>query len=162
MPEEWQEHWAGTHFFNPPRYLKLVEIIPGAATRPEVIEALTEFCDHKLGKGVVVAKDTPNFIGNRIGTFSMLNAIRLMNELGMTFEEVDACTGPALGWPRSATFRLADIVGIDVLLHVIRNIYENIPNDESRELYRVPPLLEEMVAARLARRQNRAAVFTSA
>ena len=82
MPEEWQQHWAGTHFFNPPRYLKLVEIIPGTVTRPEVIDALTEFCDHKLGKGVVVAKDTPNFIGNRIGTFSMLNAIRLMNELG--------------------------------------------------------------------------------
>jgi 3-hydroxyacyl-CoA dehydrogenase len=144
MPEEWQQHWAGTHFFNPPRYLKLVEIIPGAATHPEVIEALSEFCDHKLGKGVVVAKDTPNFIANRVGTFSMLNAIRLMNELGMTFEEVDACTGPALGWPRSATFRLADIVGIDVLLHVIRNIHENIPDDESRELYRVPPILEEM------------------
>ena len=144
MPTEWQEHWAGTHFFNPPRYLKLVEIIPGTGTRPEVLEALTSFCDHKLGKGVVVAKDTPNFIGNRIGTFSMLNAIRLMNELGMTYEEVDACTGPALGWPKSATFRLADIVGIDVLLHVIRNIYENIPNDESREIYRVPAVLEEM------------------
>src|SRR5580704_17010829 len=144
MPEEWQQHWAGTHFFNPRRYLMLVEIIPGAATRPEVIESLSEFCDHKLGKGVVVAKDTPNFIANRVGTFSMLNAIRLMGELGMTFEEVDACTGPALGWPRSATFRLADIVGIDVLLHVIRNIHENIPNDESRELYRVPPLLEEL------------------
>jgi 3-hydroxyacyl-CoA dehydrogenase len=144
MPDEWQEHWAGTHFFNPPRYLKLVEIIPGRATRPDVIEALAEFCDHKLGKGVVVAKDTPNFIANRVGTFSMLNVIRLMNELGMTFEEVDACTGPALGWPKSATFRLADIVGIDVLLHVIRNIHENIPNDESRELYRVPALVEEM------------------
>src|SRR5271169_5194205 len=144
LPAEWQQHWAGTHFFNPPRYLKLVEIIPGPATSPDVIEALTEFCDHRLGKGVVIAKDTPNFIANRIGTYSMLNAIRLMGELGMTFEEVDACTGPAIGWPKSATFRLADIVGIDVLLHVIRNIHENIPNDESRELYRVPALLEEM------------------
>ena len=144
MPDEWQQHWAGTHFFNPPRYLKLVEIIPGAATRAEVIEALSDFCDHQLGKGVVVAKDTPNFIANRIGTYSMLNAIRLMAELGMTFEEVDACTGPALGWPKSATFRTADIVGIDVLQHVVRNIYENIPQDESRELYRVPPLIEEM------------------
>jgi 3-hydroxyacyl-CoA dehydrogenase len=144
LPEEWQQHWAGTHFFNPPRYLKLVEIIPGPVTRPDVIEALTEFYDHKLGKGVVVAKDTPNFIANRIGTYSMLNAIRLMGELGMTFEEVDACTGPALGWPKSATFRTADIVGIDVLQHVVRNIYDNIPGDESRELYRVPPLIEEM------------------
>jgi 3-hydroxyacyl-CoA dehydrogenase len=77
LPDEWQQHWAGTHFFNPPRYLKLVEIIPGAATRPEVIETLSEFCDRKLGKGVVVAKDTPNFIANRVGTFSMLNAMRL-------------------------------------------------------------------------------------
>ena len=144
MPEEWQQHWAGTHFFNPPRYLKLVEIIPGASTLPSVIEILSNFCDHKLGKGVVVAKDTPNFIANRIGTFSMLNAIRLMGEMGMTFEEVDACTGPALGWPKSATFRLADIVGIDVLLYVIRNIYENIPSDESREIYKVPALIDEM------------------
>jgi 3-hydroxyacyl-CoA dehydrogenase len=145
LPEEWQQHWAGTHFFNPPRYLKLVEIIPGPATRHEVIETLTQFCDHKLGKGVVIAKDTPNFIANRIGTYSMLNAIRVMTELGMTFEEVDACTGPALGWPKSATFRLADIVGIDVLYHVVQNIYENIPNDESRELYRVPASIEELV-----------------
>jgi 3-hydroxyacyl-CoA dehydrogenase len=145
LPDEMQQHWAGTHFFNPPRYLKLVEIIPGLATLPEVIEALTEFCDRKLGKGVVVAKDTPNFIANRIGTYSMLNAIRLMTELGMTFEEVDACTGPAIGWPKSATFRTADIVGIDVLQHVVRNIYDNIPGDESRELYRVPPLIDEMV-----------------
>jgi 3-hydroxyacyl-CoA dehydrogenase len=145
LPAEWQEHWAGTHFFNPPRYLKLVEIIPGPATRPDVIESLTDFCDHILGKGVVLAKDTPNFIANRVGTYSMLNVVRLMVEMGMTFEEVDACTGPALGWPKSATFRLADIVGIDVLDHVIRNIHENIPGDESRELYRVPPLIEDMV-----------------
>ncbi len=144
LPQEWQEHWAGTHFFNPPRYLKLVEIIPGRATRPEVIETLSEFCDRRLGKGVVIAKDTPNFIGNRIGTYTMLTAVRLMSELGMSFEEVDACTGRALGWPKSATFRLADIVGIDVLLHVVRNIYDNIPGDESRELYRVPALVEEL------------------
>ncbi len=144
LPEEWQQHWAGTHFFNPPRYLKLVEIIPGPATLPEVIQSLSDFCDHRLGKGVVVAKDTPNFIANRVGTYSMLNVVRLMTESGMTFEEVDACTGPALGWPKSATFRLADIVGIDVLDHVIRNIYDNIPGDESRELYRVPKLIEEL------------------
>jgi len=147
LPDEWQQHWAGTHFFNPPRYLKLVEIIPTPATLPDVIGSLAEFCDRRLGKGVVVAKDTPNFIANRVGTYSMLNAIHLMTVLGMTFEEVDACTGPALGWPKSATFRLADIVGIDVLLHVIRNIYDYIPNDESRELYRVPPLIEELARA---------------
>jgi 3-hydroxyacyl-CoA dehydrogenase len=144
LPDEFQEHWAGTHFFNPPRYLKLVEIVPGPKTLPAVVETLRDFCDRRLGKGVVVAKDTPNFIANRIGTFSMLNALRLMGELGMTVEEVDACTGPAVGWPKSATFRTADIVGLDVLVHVVKNIYETAPNDESRERYKVPVLVEEM------------------
>src|SRR5216684_2298022 len=145
MGEEFQQHWAGTHFFNPPRYLKLVEVIPGPRTSREVIEALSEFCDRRLGKGVVIAKDTPNFIANRVGTFSMLNALRLMGSLGMTVEEVDACTGPAIGQPKSATFRTADIVGIDVLAHVVKNIYESVANDESREMYRLPALVEEMV-----------------
>jgi 3-hydroxyacyl-CoA dehydrogenase len=145
MTEEFQQHWAGTHFFNPPRYLKLVEIIPGPKTLPAVVETLRAFCDRRLGKGVVIAKDTPNFIANRIGTFSMLNAIRLMSSLQMTVEEIDACTGPAIGWPKSATFRTADIVGLDVLVHVIKNIYETAPNDESRESYKIPPLVEDMV-----------------
>jgi 3-hydroxyacyl-CoA dehydrogenase len=145
MSEEFQQHWAGTHFFNPPRYLRLLEVIPGPKTSNEVIETLSEFCDRRLGKGVVVTKDTPNFIANRIGTFSMLNALRLMGTLGMTVEEVDACTGPAVGWPKSATFRTADIVGLDVLVHVVKNIYETAPNDESREMYKVPALVEEMV-----------------
>jgi 3-hydroxyacyl-CoA dehydrogenase len=144
MSEEFQQHWAGTHFFNPPRYLKLVELIPGPKTSPDVIATLGEFCDRRLGKGVVVAKDTPNFIANRIGTFSMLNALRLMASLGMTVEEVDACTGPVIGQPKSATFRTADIVGLDVLLHVVKNIFETVSNDESREMYRVPVLVEEM------------------
>ena len=145
MPEDFQQHWAGTHFFNPPRYLKLVELIPGPKTSSSVIETLTDFCDRRLGKGVVIAKDTPNFIANRIGTFSMLNALRLMTSLGMTIEEVDACTGPAVGQPKSATFRTADIVGLDVLVHVVKNIYETVPNDESREIYKIPPFIEEMV-----------------
>jgi 3-hydroxyacyl-CoA dehydrogenase len=144
LPEEFQQHWAGTHFFNPPRYLKLVELIPGPKTSPEVIESLREFCDRRLGKGVVVGKDTPNFIANRIGTFSILNALRLMGSLGLTVEEVDACTGPVIGQPKSATFRTADIVGLDVLVHVVKNVYETVPNDESREMFRVPALIEEM------------------
>ena len=144
LPEEFQRHWAGTHFFNPPRYMKLVEVIPGPKTLPGVLDILSDFCDRRLGKGVVFAKDTPNFIANRIGTFSMLNALRLMSTLGMTIEEVDACTGPAVGWPKSATFRTADIVGLDVLMHVVRNIYETAPDDESREAYKVPALVEEM------------------
>src|SRR5271167_1730189 len=145
MSEEFQEIWCGTHFFNPPRYLKLVELIPGPKTSGDVLETLRDFCDRRLGKGVVEAKDTPNFIANRIGTFSMLNALKLMGELDMTVEEVDACTGPAVGWPKSATFRTADLVGLDVLVHVIKNIYETAPNDESHESYKVPPLIEEMV-----------------
>src|SRR6202035_4052529 len=144
MSEEFQQHWAGTHFFNPPRYMKLVEIIPGPKTSSEVLETLAEVCDRRLGKGVVIAKDTPNFIANRIGTFSMLNALRWMGVLGMTIEEVDACTGPLIGQPKSATFRTAYIVGLDVLLHVVSNIYETVPNDESREMYKLPALVEEM------------------
>jgi len=144
LPEAFRRNWAGTHFFNPPRYLKLVELIPGPDTAGDVLETLADFCDRRMGKGVVVAKDTPNFIANRIGTFSMLNVLRVMNELGMTIEQVDACTGPAIGWPKSATFRLADIVGLDVFVNVIRNIYENAPDDESREIYRVPALIEEL------------------
>ena len=143
--EDFQQNWAGTHFFNPPRYMKLVELIAGPKTRPEVLGALEEICDRRLGKGVVPAKDTPNFIANRIGTFSMLSAIAQMQALDMTVEEVDACTGPALGWPKSATFRTADLVGLDVLAHVIQNIYENAPEDESREMYRVPPLVGDMM-----------------
>ena len=143
--DDFRRAWFGTHFFNPPRYMKLVELIPGPKTLPAVLESLDEICDVRLGKGVVLAKDTPNFIANRIGTFSMLNAIRLMQALEMTIEEVDVCTGPAVGWPRSATFRTADIVGLDILVHVIRNIYDSIPEDESREMFRVPPLVEEMM-----------------
>jgi 3-hydroxyacyl-CoA dehydrogenase len=144
LPEEFQQHWAGTHFFNPPRYMKLVEVIPGPKTSREVLDTLSDFCDRRLGKGVVIAKDTPNFIANRIGTYSMLNALRLMSKQGMTIEDVDACTGPAVGWPKSATFRTADIVGLDVLMHVVKNIYETAPNDESREAYKVPEFVEEM------------------
>jgi 3-hydroxyacyl-CoA dehydrogenase len=142
---DFQAHWAGTHFFNPPRYMKLVELIAGPKTKPEVMAALDEFCDRRLGKGVVVAKDSPNFIANRIGTFSMLNALRLMAQLEMTVEEVDACTGPAIGQPKSATFRTADLVGLDVLVHVVSNIYDSVPGDESREIYKVPALVEDLM-----------------
>jgi 3-hydroxyacyl-CoA dehydrogenase len=135
---EFQQHWAGAHFFNPPRYLKLVELIRGPLTKPEVATALEEFCDRRLGKGVVSAKDTPNFIANRIGTFSFLTALRRMAELGMSIEEADACTGPAIGRPKSATFRTADIVGLDVLASVVRNLHENAASDESREMFRLP------------------------
>ena len=128
--DDFRRSWFGTHFFNPPRYMRLVEIIPTPETDPSAIEAISDFADLHLGKGVVIAKDTPNFIANRIGTFSVLNAMRLMQELDLTIEEVDALTGPAIGWPRSATFRTVDMVGLDVLGHVVRNM-EKVGGQES-------------------------------
>jgi 3-hydroxyacyl-CoA dehydrogenase len=121
MPEELRRHWFGTHFFNPPRYMRLLEIIPTAETDAADIALVEHFCDHRLGKAIVHSHDTPNFIANRIGTFSMSNAIRLMQEQGLSIEEVDTLTGSALGWPKTGTFRLGDMVGIDVLAHVANN-----------------------------------------
>lgn len=121
MPEELRRHWFGTHFFNPPRYMRLLEIIATPDTDASDIAAIAHFCDQRLGKAVVRSNDTPNFIANRVGTFSMLNAIRIMMEQGLTIEEVDTLTGAALGWPKTGTFRLGDLVGIDVLGHVATN-----------------------------------------
>src|SRR6202050_3409009 len=117
--DDFRRSWFGTHFFNPPRYMRLLELIPTPEADPALIAAVTHFCDAQLGKGVVMAKDTPNFIGNRIGTFSVLNVMRLMQEMDLSVEEVDALTGQAVGWPRSATFRTIDLVGLDVLGHVV-------------------------------------------
>src|SRR2546428_718249 len=120
--DDFRRSWFGTHFFNPPRYMRLLEIIPGPDTDPGLMEVVAKFADVHLGKGVVFAKDTPNFIANRIGTFSVLNVMRLMQELDLTIEEVDALTGLAVGWPRSATFRTIDLVGLDILGHVVSNM----------------------------------------
>src|SRR6267154_514756 len=129
--DDFRRLWFGTHFFNPPRYMRLLEIIPTPEADQAAIEAVAHFCDVRLGKGVVLAKDTPNFIANRIGTFSVLNVMRLMQELDLTIEEVDALTGPAVGWPRSATFRTIDLVGLDILGHVVRNMTENVRDERS-------------------------------
>src|SRR3989449_1761197 len=120
--DDFRRSWFGTHFFNPPRYMRLLELIPTPEADRALIEAVTHFCDTQLGKGVVLAKDTPNFIANRIGTFSVLNVMRLMQEMDMSIEDVDALTGQALGWPRSATFRTIDMVGLDILGHVVSNM----------------------------------------
>src|SRR5271165_1218273 len=135
--------WFGTHFFNPPRYMRLLELIPTPDADPALIAAVTHFCDVHLGKGVVIAKDTPNFIGNRIGTFSVLNVMRLMQEAGLTIEEVDALTGQAVGWPRSATFRTIDLVGLDILGHVVGNMTTNV-HDERGDL-RLPDFFSKML-----------------
>jgi 3-hydroxyacyl-CoA dehydrogenase len=120
--EEFRRSWFGTHFFNPPRYMRLLELIPTRDTDHSLLDAVAWFADVRLGKGVVLAKDTPNFIANRIGTFSVLNVMRLMQEMDLTIEEVDALTGQAVGWPRSATFRTIDLVGLDILGHVVANM----------------------------------------
>src|SRR6266704_1789841 len=129
--EDFRRNWFGTHFFNPPRYMRLLEIIPTPESDRAAIDAVANFCDVRLGKGVVIAKDTPNFIGNRIGTFSVLNVMRLMQEMGLTTEEVDALTGQAVGWPKSATFRTIDLVGLDILGHVVGNMTRNAKDERS-------------------------------
>jgi len=131
--EEFRRMWFGTHFFNPPRYMRLLELIPTPEADRAAIDAVAHFCDTHLGKGVVFAKDTPNFIANRIGTFSVLNVMRLMQEMDLSIEEVDALTGEAVGWPRSATFRTIDMVGLDILGHVVANMTENV-HDERGDL----------------------------
>jgi 3-hydroxyacyl-CoA dehydrogenase len=135
--------WFGTHFFNPPRYMRLLEIIPTPEADKAAIEAISHFCDIRLGKGVVVAKDTPNFIGNRIGTFSVLNVMRLMQEMDLNIEEVDALTGQAVGWPKSATFRTIDLVGLDILGHVVGNMTRNV-HDERSDL-KLPEFFNKML-----------------
>src|SRR3954471_615894 len=117
-----RRNWFGTHFFNPPRYMRLLEIIPTPESDRGAIEAVANFCDLRLGKGIVNAKDTPNFIANRIGTFSVLNVMRVMQEMDLSIEQVDALTGSAVGWPKSATFRTIDMLGLDILGHVVANL----------------------------------------
>ena len=146
--EDFRRHWIGTHFFNPPRYMKLLEIIPTQDTDPRVIEIVKTIGEERLGKGVVVAKDTPNFIANRIGTFAIQQVLKLMVDEGFTIDEIDFLTGPLIGRPKSATFRTLDIVGIDTYVHVTRNIYQNVPNDEQRELFTLPSFVEQMVERR--------------
>src|SRR5215813_7704077 len=143
--DDFKQHFLGVHFFNPPRYLHLVEIIRTRWTKPEVSCFLFGFLDQRLGKGVVPAKDRPNFIANRIGTFGALHTIKTMLEEGYSIEEVDKITGPAVGRPKSATFRTFDLVGLDVFTHVIKNLYEALPEDEEREMFVVPNVLARMV-----------------
>lgn len=140
--EDFRRSWFGTHFFNPPRYMRLLELIPTPEADRALIEAVTHFCNAQLGKGVVLAKDTPNFIGNRIGTFSVLNVIRLMQEMDLSIEEIDALTGQAVGWPRSATFRTIDLVGLDILGHVVSNMTQNVRDE--REL-QIPAFFRHML-----------------
>jgi 3-hydroxyacyl-CoA dehydrogenase len=140
-----RQHFLGTHFFNPPRYLHLLEVIPTPDTDPSVVDAVVAFADRRLGKGVVVAKDTPNFIANRIGLFGVMQVFRALASGDYTIEEIDAITGPAIGRPKSATFRTMDIAGIDVLAHVSRNLAERLDSEADRSVFELPPLVLELV-----------------
>ena len=157
--DDFKQHFLGVHFFNPPRYLHLVEIIRTEWTKPEVSCFLYGFLDERLGKGVVPAKDRPNFIANRIGTFGALYTIKTMLDDGYSIEEVDKMTGPAVGRPKSATFRTFDLVGLDVFTHVIKNLYENLPEDEERDMFVVPEVLAQMVQRGLLGNKTKAGFY---
>ena len=143
--DDFQAHFCGTHFFNPARYLKLFEIIPGPKTSPEVLDFLFDYGSKYLGKTSVIAKDTPAFIGNRIGIFGIQSLFHLVKEMRLTIEEVDKLTGPVIGRPKSATFRTVDVVGLDTLVHVANGIYDNCPNDEAHELFKLPDFITKMM-----------------
>lgn len=143
--EDFRRHFCGTHFFNPPRYLRLLEVIPTPDTKPEVISFLMDYGDRFLGKTMVLCKDTPAFIANRVGVFGFMAVFHAMQQLGLNVDEVDTLTGPVLGRPKSATFRTGDVVGLDTLVHVAKGLVENVPNDEALDIFRLPAFLEKMV-----------------
>ncbi|HEX7594480.1 MAG TPA: 3-hydroxyacyl-CoA dehydrogenase family protein, partial [Anaerolineae bacterium] len=139
--DSFKQHFLGTHFFNPPRYLKLLEVIPAPQTSPEVTEFVKCFGESVLGKGVVVCKDRPNFIANRIGTYAGILGLRYTLDNGYSFNDVDEMTGPVIGHPKSASFRLLDLVGVDIMTHVADNLYPAVPEDEARADLKSPELL---------------------
>ena len=144
--EDFKKHFCGTHFFNPPRYLRLLEIIPTPYTDPEIVDFLMMYGDLFLGKTTVLCKDTPAFIANRVGVFSIMSIFHIMNKLGLSIDEVDALTGPIIGRPKSATFRTADVVGIDTLVKVAKGVADNCPTDEAKAIFQIPEWLDKVVA----------------
>ena len=142
--EDFQKHFLGTHFFNPPRYLKLLEVIPASTTAPEVVDFMVQFGENTLGKGVVIAKDTPNFIANRIGTYGLLVTLREMEKRGFSIGEVDSVTGTLIGRPKSATFRTLDVVGLDTFMHVAKNVYDQTDGEE-QQVFELPAFMKKMI-----------------
>ncbi|HTV55709.1 MAG TPA: 3-hydroxyacyl-CoA dehydrogenase NAD-binding domain-containing protein [Terriglobia bacterium] len=153
--EQFRRHWLGAHFFNPPRYMKLLEIIPTEETLPEVEELISRFGDEVLGKGIVRAKDRPNFIANRVGVFFGMTVLRLMEEEGFSVEEIDLLTGPVIGLPKSATFRTLDLVGLDLHAHVLANLRESLPDDEQRDVFQAPDFMARMIKRKLLGEKTR-------
>src|SRR5512137_801254 len=159
LPEALRPRFLVTHFFNPPRYMRLVEIVSSRFTDPAVAEGMAEFLRRRLGKGIVYGKDTPNFVANRIGVYAICNAVKQMLELDLDVEEVDAVAGPATARPRSACFRTADLVGIDTLMHVARNSWELLPGDEQREVFKLPEFMAQMVKKGLLGNKSKQGFF---
>lgn len=145
LPDNFKKRFLITHFFNPPRYMHLLEIVSGDQTLSEVTETIVQFCENVLGKGIVYAKDTPNFIANRIGVYGMMMTLEVARKMNMNVEEVDAVTGTAMGRPKSATFRTADLVGLDTLAHVSMTAYEKCTDDEARDIFKIPDFLKKMI-----------------
>ena len=154
-----KKRFLGTHFFNPVRYMKLLEIIPGEETRPEILEFMADFGERILGKGIVWAKDTPNFVGNRIGVQGMVKVMQLMLEEGISIPEADALFGPAMGRPKTGMFKTADIVGLDTLAHVAKNTYELIENDEDRESFVLPEFVNTMIKKNLLGKKSQSGFY---
>lgn len=159
MSLEFRQHFLGTHFFNPVRYMRLLEIIPGADTLPELLKFVAEYGEKILGKGIVWAKDTPNFVGNRIGVQGIVKAMQLMREEGLTIPAVDAVFGPVMGRPKTAMFKTADLVGLDVLAHVARNTYEMVPDDEDRDSYVMPEFVQSMIEKNLLGKKSQSGFY---
>ncbi|MFN3311671.1 MAG: 3-hydroxyacyl-CoA dehydrogenase family protein, partial [Thermomonas sp.] len=159
LPEELKHRFCGVHFFNPPRYMHLAELIPAQTTDPAVLDALEAFLTTQLGKGVVRAKDTPNFIGNRIGVFSILSVIHHTRAFGLGFDEVDALTGPLLGRPKSATYRTSDVVGLDTMAHVIKTMADTLPNDPWHRYFQSPDWLQALIAKGALGQKTGAGIF---
>ena len=159
LSPEFRQHFLGTHFFNPVRYMRLLEIIPGEDTLPELLNFVAEYGEKILGKGIVWAKDTPNFIGNRIGVQGIVRAMQLMREQGLTIPAVDAVFGPVMGRPKTAMFKTADLVGLDVLAHVAHNTYEMVPDDEGRDSYEMPGFVQRMIEKNLLGKKSRSGFY---
>ena len=159
LSDDFRKHFLGTHFFNPVRYMKLLEIVPGEATLPEVLTFMADYGERILGKGIVWAKDTPNFVGNRIGVQGMVKAMQLMLEAGLTIAEVDALFGPAMGRPKTAMFKTADLVGLDTLAHVAKNTYDLVPDDEARDDFIMPEFVTRMIEAKMLGKKSKAGFY---
>jgi 3-hydroxyacyl-CoA dehydrogenase len=159
FPEEFRQHFMGTHFFNPVRYMHLLELIPGKDTLPEVLDFISKFGEKNLGKGIVWAKDTPNFVGNRIGIQGISAAMRFMQEDGLTVPEVDAIFGPAMGRPKTAIFKTTDLVGLDIMMHVAKNSYDLCKDDEQRDIMQLPDFVEKMAEKNLLGNKTKAGFY---